>query len=480
VLLSAGFGGLLAVWAVRVTAPFIPAEVPRAGEIDLDLRVLGFAVLASALTGVVVSLAPLWNASRVDVAAALQRATSTASQPRGARRFSGALVAGEIALAMMLLTGAALVMNSFARLNQTDPGFNPQDVLSFHLEWPTPAYPPARAAQAFDELKSRLEAVPGVRAASIGLQLPDRGLPLLDEALPLVEVTERPAAAATRQRTSLLRIQPGYFRAMGIPLVMGRDFDANDAGGTALVIIVNESLARAHFPGENPIGKHLTLESWSFFGRLTLEIVGVARDVAHRGLTTPPVLLTYLPLGQHPYNAADVVVRTEGNPLDFVSAVRATLRSLDPNIPISDIQILEGRIARSLAQDRFTALLLGVFSGLALLLAAGGLYGVLSYAVARRTHELGIRLVMGASVGDMLRLVLGHGMAVALAGIAIGMAGALALTRVVASLLFGVTPTDPPTFAAVTLLLVLVALVACWLPARRATRCDPIAALRQP
>ena len=472
------FGGLLASWGVRALVPLIPSDLPRAGEIGIDIASLAFIVLASGVTGIAVSLAPLVSATRVNLVAAFQEGTPAASVGRGARSLSHVLVVGEIALAMILLAGAALFLNSFTRLSEPDPGFDPRNVLSFHVDWSSPKYSPTQAAVTFRELQARLHAIPGVRAASVGLQLPDRGAPVVDEALPLVEVEGRPIAVSQRQRTALLRTQPGYFQAMGIPLVGGRDFRDSDRPQTPPVTIINESLARAYFPNEDPVGKRLVLESWTFFGRRSHEIVGVAGDVKHRGLTTPPALLAYLPMAQFPSTGSDVVVRTANDPLTYVTAVRAAVRSIDPDQPIYDIQTVEQRVARTLAQDRFGTLLLSVFSFLAVMLAVGGLYGVLSYATAQRTREVGVRIAMGAASGDIVRLMLFQGMTLALTGVALGLAGALALGRIIGNFLFGVVPTDPLTLAVVATILTSIALLACWLPAWKATRVDPIVALR--
>jgi putative ABC transport system permease protein len=266
---------------------------------------------------------------------------------------------------------------------------------------------------------------------------------------------------------------------MGIPLIRGRDFREADTTGTPNVTIINESLADIYFPNEDPVGKRLKLDSWTFFGERTQEIIGVAGDVKHRGIEHVQPLV-YLPLTQAPRSAAHMVVKTEGDPMNVVSGVRAAVRSMDPDQPIYDIQTLEARIGRTVARERFSAVLLGIFSTLALLLAAVGLYGIVSYVIAQRTREMAIRMALGADMRDVLKLVIGQGLKPALFGIIVGLAGALALTRVVQSQLFGISASDPATFVTVILVLALVALVACWIPARRALRVDPIAALRHP
>ncbi len=477
VLAGGVLGAIVANWTVRALVPLVPFDLPRAEEIGIDVVSFAFIVVITALSGMAISLAPLAGASRLNVAAAFQENTPGVTAGR-VRRFSGVLVVGEIALAMILLAGAALFVTSFTRLTEPDPGFDPRNVLSFHVDFSSPKYSPLDAAEVFQRLQAQLEAIPGVRAASAGLQLPDRGLPVLDEALPLVEVEGRPIAPTDRKRTSLLRTQPRYFQAMGIPLVAGRDFRDTDHIQSPRVTIVNASLANAYFPNEDPIGKRLVLDSWTFFGRRVHEIVGVAADVKHQGLSTPPAFLTYLPMAQFPANGSDVVIRTAGDPLTYVAAVRDAVRRVDPEQPIFDIQTIDQRVAQTLAQDRFGAVLMSAFSFLAVMLALGGLYSILSYSIAQRTREVGVRMAMGATAGKVVTMVMVQGMTLVLAGVALGVAGALALGRVIENLLFGIVPTDPLTLVTVSVLLASVALLASWIPAWKAARVDPLVALR--
>jgi putative ABC transport system permease protein len=294
--------------------------------------------------------------------------------------------------------------------------------------------------------------------------------------LPFVEVDGRGIAPSERLRTSILTIQPGYFRAMGIRLLRGRDFRDADQTNTPFATIINESLARRYFPNEDPVGNRLRVESWTFFGPRTLEIVGIAADVKHRGLTEVQPMV-YVPLAQYPRSDSPVVVRTIGEPMAFVDRVRTAVASLDRDQPVYNIQTLEQRIGQSLGKDRFSALLLGIFSIVAVMLAAFGLYGVVSYAVSCRTQEIGIRVALGADTRD-LRLIVGQGMGTAVAGIALGITGTLALTRFVEALLFGVSATDPWTLGSAIVLLMLVTFVACWIPARAVVNVDPVVALR--
>jgi predicted permease len=476
-LAGGALGGLLSIWALQALAPFLPPDLPRADEIGVDLRVLAYAVAASLVSLMTVALVPAWHAATTAEGSALQHGSGTSSPAPRWRSLLDVLVIAQIAIAMILVTGAALLVNSFARLSEDAPGYDPQGVLTFRLDWPTPIYRPIAAAQAFEAVQERLEKIPGVQAASIGLQLPDRGEPMLDRDLPFVEVEGRPVAPGARPRTSMLTVQPGYFRALGIPLVRGRAFDAGDGPGRP-VVVINESLARAVFGDGDPVGWQLRLDGWTFLGQRSAEIVGVAAAVTHRHLGAEATPLVYLPLAQNPVSSAYVVVKTSGNPLRVVDAVRDAVRAVDPDQPIDDLQTLEQRLAGSLARDRFSTWVLGLFAVIALVLATGGLYAVLAYAVEQRRQELGIRVTLGARTADVLGLVLRHGVRVTGAGIAAGVGGGLALSRVIERLLFGVSSTDPLTFAAAALVLGATGLLACWIPARQATKVDPLVALR--
>jgi len=478
--IGGAIGGVIAIWGVHALVALVPGDLPRADEIGVDGFVLGFTVLASLATGLAFGVAPAWHASKVDLTVALQEGGRTISEGTRAPRIRGVLAVAELALAVLLLTAATLFITTFWRLQQAPQGYDARNVLTFDVTWPWEKYSFEQSGVKFRELQAALQAVPGVRGAAAGLQLPDRGGPATDALFPYLDIEGRPAPPDARPRAANIASQPGFFRTLGIPVLEGRDFTDRDSLGAPRVVIVNESLARTYFGNEDPIGKRVKLDSRLLFGdELPMrEIVGVAADVTHAGLTGAARPVVYIPLAQRPFNMSYFVVKTEGDPARVVSSIRAAVRSVDKDQPIYDVRTLEERIGASVGQERFIALLLAGFSVVALLLAAIGLYGVLSYSVAQRTHEMGVRLAFGAEANDILRRVMRDGIKLIGAGLVIGVAGAAALTGFVESLLFGVSPLDPRIHVVVVLVLTTVALAACWIPARRAARVDPIAALR--
>jgi predicted permease len=468
-------GFLIADLGLRAVVAHIPATLPRADEIHLNGEVLAFSFLTVIATGLLFSLAPIWHALHIDVSRALQESRQTVAGGNVFKRVSRIVTAAEMALATLLLIGACLFIKTFWHLQQPEPGWNPQNVLTFNIDLPSGKYP--RPLPVFQELQRRLMGIPGVIAASTGMQLPDRGGPVLNEA-PFVDVEGRPTPPNERQRASIIAIQPGYFRALGIPLLRGRDFMDADMTGKAHVTIINESFARTYFRNEDPIGQHLKFESWTLIEPRTQEVIGVARDLKHNGAeTAEPV--AYFPIVELPRWGSSIVVKTAGNPLGFVAAVRSAVASMDPNQPIDDVELLDQRLSASIDRERFTAFLIGVFSTLGVILAAVGLYGVISYIVVQRRQEIAIRIALGADTGDILQVTFREAMLMTSVGIVAGLSGALAQTRLIQGLLFGVTPTDPYTFGGVALFLVLIALSAWLIPARRATKIDPVVVLRQ-
>jgi predicted permease len=390
-------------------------------------------------------------------------------------RGRGLLVVADVAVAAVLLFGAGLLINSFLRLQRVDPGFNPQRVLTFKMDLPYVRYSGLSQTQFFERAIDRLGHLPGVLSASAVLPLPLDG----DDVGTFLAIEGRPVAEANPLRAGYTWVEPGYFSTVGIPLMKGRDFTAADDLATAPVVVINQTLARQFFPSQDPIGKRIKPGiSNGYKASPMREVVGVVGDVRQYGLASVPGPEVYVPLGQSPLGSMNFVVRTAVDPLTMVGAIRQEMGEMDKNLPFYGVKTFNQYLGEGFAQPRFLTLLLGLFAALALALAAIGLYGLVSYSASRRTHEIGIRLALGAEKRDVLRLVVGQGFKLTLMGAVIGAAGALALTRFLSGLLYGVKPTDLPTFLAVMLILMAVALVASYIPARRATKVDPMVALR--
>jgi putative ABC transport system permease protein len=476
-VLLAGLGGaggmLLTHWGIRAAGSALAGTIPRAGELAVGADAFGIALAVSLLSGLLFGLVPAFGAARV-ASGALKEGARTSRGPRGRRSFA-ALVFAEMALATVLVAGGGLFIHSLLKLDRADSGFDPRNVLTFELTWPGSYRNPG---DLFGRLRARLLEIPGVLAASTGLQLPDRGEALLDDTAPFARIEGRPMPAGERARVSSLTVQPGYFRALGIPLADGRDFREEDRAGTPRVALVNRSFAQAYLGGDNPLGLRLRLDSWTLGGENAAEIVGIVADVRHEGLRAEAEPMVYLPFAQWPSWSSPIVVKTQGDPLALVPAIREAVRAIDASLPVDDIATLEQRLAASLAQDRFRAWLLGAFSIVALALAAVGLFAVLSYTTARRVREIGIRMALGARAAEVARTVVAESMLPVAGGIALGVVGAALLFRVADSLLFEVATTDPMALAAAISIMLAVAALACAAPARRASRIDPAAALR--
>ena len=482
VLATAGgaLGMLLAKWSLSAAPRLVAISLPRAAEIHLDSTVLVFGVGLSILTAVLFGLFPSMQASRPDLAQELRVSGAAAEQGRSARFTARSLlVIGQIAFSIVLLIGAGLLMRSFVALHDVDPGFQPANLLTAKIALPLARYDtdPKRAAF-FRELLPRVEQLPGVSAAAIAMSLPATNWIRTNY---WVQGKPSPDIGEPSTNAVIQSITPGYFRALGIPLKRGRELSARDNIPRAPpVMVINETLAHLLWPeyphGENPVGRRIKEAYDKAVG--WMEVVGIVADIHEGGLANNAVPELYLPSVVHPPQTAYLVLRTPADPLRFAGAMRKAVLAVDPDQPLADIKTMESVLTSTFGQRRLTMWLLGSFAAVALLLAIVGMYGVIAYSVARRTQEVGIRRALGAQQSDILRLVLGQGLALSLAGVAIGIAGAFALTRVMKGLLFHVTATDPATFAGIAILFVIVALAASYIPARRAARIDPMNALR--
>ncbi|HET9531507.1 MAG TPA: ABC transporter permease [Blastocatellia bacterium] len=479
VLLSAlgGGGGLLmALWGVNLLRTFIPKNISQVQSITIDAGVLVFTLLVSLLTGLIFGLAPAAQASSFNLNETLKEGGRDSATGSRGNRIRGLLITTEIAVSLILLIGAGLLINSFLRLRSVDPGFRTDNLLTMRIVLSEQKYTdqPRRAAF-YRELVRRIESLPGVQSAAVTNWIP---LVLQGDSIG-VSIEGQPDPGPGQMPIVVTRvIHPNYFRTMGIELLEGRQFDERDRVDSHRVIIVSETMARRFWPGEVAVGKRIKpgpLNSSAPW----LEIVGVVKDVRQFELGANPKPQMYVPYEQPVFfRPSHLVIKTDVEPLGLAAAVRSTVWEIDKDQPVSNITTMEGVLSESIARQRFSTLLLGIFATVALVLAAVGIYGVMSYSVAQRTHEMGLRMALGAQSRDVLKLVIGQGLRMAIAGITVGLAAAFALTRLMGSLLYGVSTVDPLTFAGVTLLLLSVALAACYVPARRATKVDPMIALR--
>jgi putative ABC transport system permease protein len=470
-LVGGTLGLLLAVWGIDVLLSFAPKDLIRPEGIAVSWRVMGFTTVVALLTGLVFGLFPALEASQPDLNESLKEGgRSGGGSVRGAR-LRNVFVVAEVAIALVLLIGAGLMIRSFAKLQSVDPGFDASNVLAVKLLLPTSKYREAHLF--FDALLGRIESLPGVRSAGAINFLPFGGA----GAATGFTIEGRPQLPSAEQPTVDSRVvQPGYFKTMGVPFISGRNFTEQEETKESHVVIINEMMARTYFPDEDPIGKRVTIEMKD--DNKPSEIIGIVQDVKHDKLDSEVRAMAYWPQAELSYPFMTLVIRTDSNPLALTPAIRHEVKLMDADLPISDVTTMEQLIGASVAKTRFSTLLLGVFGGIAMLLAAVGIYGVMSYSVTQRTHEIGIRMALGASTGDVLRNVLGGGMLLIAIAVCIGLVSSFALTRLMTTLLYGVTPTDPFTFGAISVLLMGVALVANYIPARRALKVDPMVALR--
>ena len=478
--LCGGTGGvLLAGFGVDLLLALSPASLPRMGEVHVDRRVLLFTLGISLLSGIVFGLAPALQASRRDLNDELR--TRRASAGLGRRRGRNLLVIAEIALSLVLLAGAGLLVKSFMRLQGVDPGFRSDHLLVVRLSLPKQRYAGRAATAGFcDSLRERLTALPGIEAAGVVSALPLGGTVA---AVPFT-IEGRAAPPDEHLQTHFRFADAGSFRALGVPLIAGRLFDARDTPTAPPVALISRGFARRFWPDGDPLGATLRIDD-NDSGPRPVAIVGVVGDVRHLGLDSDPQPHLYIPLQQAHEDSVGLLtgnqywlLRTSSEPLTLAPGVRRAITAADPDVPASNIRSMEQYLEASIAPRRFNLRLLLVFAAAALGLAGTGLYGVISYGVTQRTHEIGVRMTLGALQRDVLRLVVGQGMSLAAAGVALGLLASVVLTRAAKSLLFGISATDPATFAGIALLVLGVALVACWIPARRATRVTPITALR--
>ncbi len=491
-LLLSALGGVLGVlltlWITDLLPKLKAINLPRLDQLNVDWRVLAATAGFSLLTGLLTGILPAWRASRPNLTAWLNEGISPGLSRR---RLGGLLVVFEVALALVLLVGAGLMTKSFSRLMNVEPGFNPQNVLTMDLELPGTRYrEPVQRKQFYDQLLERLATLPGVQAVGASTDIPLDG----GDSWSGITIEGRPAPPPGQTPQAAYRIiSPDYFRALQVPLRKGRMFNAADARlalplirwypqqpnppqfdepQAAPAVIINETLARQFWPNEDPVGQRLKLlfSPW-------LTVVGVVADMHHTALDRRPNPELFLPHSQEPQAFMTVVVRTTNDPLSLAGAVREQVKAVDKDQPVA-ITTLEQVFANSVGRRRFNTLLLGTFGSLALLLAVVGVFGVINYSVTQRTREIGVRLALGAQRRDIVRLVIGRGMGLTLLGVVIGLAASLVLTRLIADWLYGVSPTDAVTLLAVSLLLAGAALLACWIPARRAMKVDPLVALR--
>lgn len=473
-VIGGAIGLLLSVWLTKLLVSISPANTPRFDEIKPDLRVFAFTLGLTVITGILFGLAPALQASRIDLNGGLKEGGGKGSGGSRNKRLRSLMMVSEIALSFMLLVGAGLLIKSFMRLRDVSPGFTTDNVLTMRVSLSSAKYPEGEPrVQVLTQTLESLKTLPGIRSSGAVLSLPLGGDTFNVWRSYIRE--GRPASPEESDNAAYLVTTPDYFQTLQIPLLAGRAFNDQDNEQTTKVVIVNDTMARQLWPGQSPLGKRITIWRDENFPR---EIVGVVRDTKP-SLDAEPSQQMYVPYAQDSgWSGMSLVIRTSGDPLDTVAAARNAVRSIDKGIPVFNVKSMNDVLATSVSQQRMSMLLLSAFAGVALLLAMIGIYGVTAYYVTQRTQEIGIRMALGAQMGDVMKLVLASGMALALVGVGLGVVGALALTRLMTSLLFAVKPTDAVTFVTVSLCLLVTALIASYIPARRATKVDPLVALR--
>lgn len=469
-LLGGGLGLLFAAWGRHALLTLLTADWDEfAIDLRLDWRVLGFTAAVSLLTGILFGLAPALRATRIDLTPMLKANPGSDSPARS--RLGKALVIAQVAMSLVLLAGAGLFVRTLRNLHRIDAGFNRENLLIFRVDPRESGYEKEKRANLYQQMTERIASLPEVRAVTSS----EYALLGGGAASSTAEVPGRKPRAGENMRVSVIDVGPNFLAAMEIPLLQGREFSPQDNQHTPKVAVVNQALAQRFFSDQNPLGRHIIMNESD------IEIVGVARNAKYYEMLRPIPPLLYLPYLQKPEPPAGLsfAVRTVGDPITAIAAIRQAVRSIDRNLPLFDIRTQNELIARMFTRERLFASLSSFFGLLALALVCIGLYGVMSYTVARRTHEIGVRMALGALRGDVLRMVLRESLLLVLTGTLIGLAAASATTRLIKGMLFGLTPTDPLTIALATLLLLAVAALASWLPAHRAAQVDPLAALRE-
>jgi putative ABC transport system permease protein len=458
-------------------------NIPRSAEIGLDTRVVTFTAVLALATSVLFGLAPAMQSASSDIHDAFRGASHRTTISKQRRSLRQLLVVSEMALSILLLIGAGLLVKSFWKLVHADPGFEATGILVAEVRLPQADYDPDRALTFYSQLFEHIEAMPGVERASAVSRLPVRyGRPIYGF---LIEGRPEPQTGEKMWDAATVSARSGYFETMGIPVLRGRGFDSSDRAGSLPVVVINNAMARSFWPGEDPVGQRMRLGSYCDECRW-MTIVGIVGDVMYRGVGAAQDTRSIFYVSHEQAvqtapnltNSMGLTVKTQGDPLSVAPAVRDAVRSLDPNVPVIGLATMSDVVSRSFARPRFTMILLGIFAAVAMILGAVGIYGVISHSVAQRTNEIGVRMALGAGRRAVTSMVVGQGMRMAFIGVALGLVAALGVTRVMNSLLFDVDRTDPVTFVAVSALLSFIALLACYLPARRAANVDPMTAIR--
>jgi len=474
-LLGGALGLMLALWGTELITSLGREFIPSMSQVEIELPVLLFTLAVSVGAGILFGLAPAVKLSHPDLNEGLKEGGRVAGGDPGQRRLRNGLIISQVAMAVVLLVSAGLLIRSIIHLHRASPGFNTGNLLTMNVWLPLSRYPDAPKWVAFyDQISQRIQKLPGVQSTGLTSVLPiSRNFDRRS-----FQVESHPVPPGQEADADTYIVTPGYLQTMQIPLRIGRELTAQDLADVVPVALISETFARRYWPGEAPLGKRIKFPGSAARPQPWRTIVGVVSDVKQYGVDRESTMQLYLPQAQFPVSFLSLTVRTTGDPVEMVNAVRNEIRGVDPDQAVFEVSTMEGLLAEAIAKRRFVMLLIAIFAALALILAAIGIYGAMAYSVAQRTQEIGVRMALGAQARDVLRLVVGQGLRLVLIGVGIGLIAAFGLTRLMATLLFGVEASDPLTFASIATLLVVVALLACWLPARRATKIDPLLALR--